>query len=879
MMPVRKEPPVGQVILRVKARRTTMGGLGALLLIFLLAAGGSALAVTQTPAGPTGWGHIIGGLTAKGLERRVDQLLARMTLAEKIRLLSGDPHAMSTQSLRALGIPRVTMSDASCGIVEYGRSTAYPASIGLAATWDRGLAQAEGRAIAHDALARGVDIVLGPGVNVMWVPQDGRNFEFLGEDPVLTADMAVSWIRGLQSRGVAACVKHFVGYEEGYDSPINSIVDRRALEEIYLPPFRAAVTRGHVWSIMCAYYRLNGVACASDPWLLTKVLRDHWGFKGVLMSDWGANHACSRSLHAGLDLEMPCAGHYSPKNILQALAHHRVSLATIDRHVRRILRLILAMHFTAARAQPDYQLPLDDPASAAVARRVAAEGTVLLKNQGHILPLHRRKLRRLVVWGPMARQPVINGGGSAYVHPIAGVVSMLDAITRQAGPHVRVRYIAVRQFPRRRASSLWGHGALITPDGKSGAHVEYFNNDHLAGPPVRQGTSPAINFNWGLKQPAPGVATPTFSARWTAEIRPARSGVYQFVSGSDDGSRVYLNGERIIDNWGQHAIRNKSTEVFLQPGRTYQLRIDYFNALGLAQMEFGYGFLSRQETLFSPADQRRIAQASVVLACVGLGPQYEHEGGDHGYHLPNRQGRVIRYLAGLNPQTIVVVNAGAPLSMSHWIHKVAGLVYAWYPGENGNTAVARILFGRIDPSGRLPDTFARHWRDEPAYGYYPNPGAGKAVQLAHGVYMGYRWFDKRRIRPLFPFGFGLSYTRFRFSNLKVTPAGTGRGRVFTVSVRVTNTGRRAGAQVAQLYIHPLVDRTQRCVQALKAFARVHLKPGQSQVLTMTLRWRDFAYFSTQKHAWVVPPGKYEIAVGSSSRDEPVRAVVHWSAAS
>jgi beta-glucosidase len=823
--------------------------------------------------------HCEYGITPAEIQTKVNELLGRMTLDEKIKLLSGNPKAMGTQGIRRLGIPVVNMRDASCGMGDWGRSTGYPASVCLAATWNRKLAYTEGVAIAHDALARGINIVLGPGMNVEREPQDGRNFEFLGEDPFLTSKIAVQWIRGLQSRGVAACAKHFVGYEDGLDTSIDSIMSRRTLEELYLPPFRAAVRQGHVWSIMCAYYKLNGTYCSRNKFLLTDILRRHWGFKGVLMSDWGANHACARSLNAGLDLEMPQAGFYSQSNIRNALADGEISVATIDQHARRILRLIVGMGLLQHHHHPDYNIPMDDPASAAVAMRVAAEGTVLLKNKHHILPLHRTKLKRIVVWGPMATRAITSGGGSAYVHPIHGMVSMLDAVTKAAGPNVKVQYVASPLCVYSPASPfdtnpglLWGKGQLLTRHGQPGVTVEYFNNDTLTGPPVATGIDSKITFNWKLNMPVPQVTQAAFSARWRGEIKPKVTGSYEFVSSSDDGSRVFLNGKEIINNWQQHALTTVTVEVWLHAGRTYRLRVEYFNAIELAQMEFGYGLIGGKP-YFNAIDRRRISRANVVIACVGFGPKYEGEGVDRGYHLWGLQDRLLRYVAKHNKHTIVVVNAGAGIGMARWIHKVAGLVYAWYPGENGNTAVAGILFGRINPSGRLPDTFSRHWRNEPAYGTFP--AVNNVMHFTSGIYTGYRWYDKMHIKPLYPFGYGLSYTTFAMRHLRVISSGKSKQRTITVTAQVTNTGHMAGAEVVQLYIHPLVDRKNRCVQTLKGFARVNLRPGQSKTVQMKLDWRDFAYYDTAAKSWRVPPGKYEIAVGSSSADEPLHQVLRW----
>ncbi|MGC9261080.1 MAG: glycoside hydrolase family 3 N-terminal domain-containing protein [Phycisphaerae bacterium] len=864
-----------------------------LLLLFMPAMRAHYL-VAQPVVKKRVFGHCCYGLTPVQVDQRADQLLGRMTLGEKIRLLSGDPRGYyRSQRIRRLSIPPLDMHASSCGILgalpsqpaAYQYSTVYPASVCLAATWNRQLAYKEGVAIAHDCLARGVTILLGPGMNIEREPQDGRNFEFLGEDPFLTSAVEVHWIRGAQACGVAACAKHFAAYEDGSDGNIDSIVSRRALEEIYFPPFRAAVRQAHVWSIMCAYYKINGTFCAQNKWLLTDILRQHWGFKGVLMSDWGANHACVQSLNAGLDLEMPHAGFYTPVNIRKALADGSVSITTINEHVRRILRLMVAMGLLKHHLHPDVSIPLNDPAGVEVVRQVAAEGTVLLRNKNHILPLHRSRLKRIVVWGPVANVPNIIGGGSSSGPPVPGMaVSMLQALKKVAGPDVKVHYISsplcVDSSPApAKLNLLWGKGKLWTPQGHPGIAVEYFNNDTLTGQPVARGTDTTINFNWGINKPIPQITQVQYSALWRGEIKPAKTGAYEFVSSSDDGSRVLLNGREIIENWRPQGPTMCSAKAWLRAGKTYRLRITYFNFAGPAQMHFGYGFVSNQ--IFTVADQKRIAHANAVIACVGFGNQgaplsmkYEGEGFDRSYYLWGLQNHILSTLAKRNARTIVVVDAGAGIGMSRWIHNVAGLLYAWYPGETGNLSVAHIIFGTVDPSGRLPDTFSRHWRDESAYGHWLP--MNMSVHFSEGIYVGYRWYDKRHIKPLYPFGFGLSYTTFAMRHLHVTSTGSGKQRVFKVTAEVTNTGKMAGAQVAQLYIHPLVDRKNRCVQTLKGFARVNLRPGQSKTVTMKLDWRDFAYYNSAKQDWQVPPGKYEIAVGASSADEPLHETVQWT---
>lgn len=810
---------------------------------------------------------ILTGLSPAQINAKANALLAKMTLKEKIHLLAGNG-SMCTRQVKKLGIPRLNMSDASIGVRVYGPSTAYPASVCLAATWNPKLAMREGQSLGSDARARAVNIILGPGINIMREPQAGRNFEFLGEDPFLTSRIAVPWIIGLQSMGVAACAKHYTAYEqETQRGTINATVTRRALQEIYLPPFRAAVRDAHVWTIMAAYNRVNDFYCTASHYLLTDVLRHEWGFKGVLMSDWGATHATRGPMSAGLDLEMPNNQYYNYQRIDTFIKKKDITIHQINQHVRRLLRMMIAMGFMKKRVEKQ-SIPLNNPRSAATAFKVAAEGTVLLKNKNGILPLHRSSLRTIAVIGPMATPAIWCGGGSAYAPSIINPISMLAALRAAAGPHVRV----VRIPFNAKMARFWGRGDFHTPDGKSGLLGQYYDNSRLAGKPVMTRIDQRIGFNWGQFYPVPTHhENGHFSVRWTGTITPPSTGTYLFEASATDPCRVILNHRRVIriGRW-DNAMTQKLVGIRLKGGKTYRLKVEYFGKHWNAEMEFGW--VPEGDELLTAAEKQILRKADVVIACMGYGPNVEHEGIDHTFHLWGPQDQYLREAAGINPHTIVVLNAGAPIATAPWIHRIAGFIDAWYPGENGNRAVADIIFGKICPSGRLPDTFARHWRDEPAYGHFP--GHAGQVIFNEGIYVGYRWFDHYHIKPLYPFGYGLSYTSFSFGKPMVKQFGSGKEMVVHVGVPVTNTGKRAGAEVVQLYIRPLVDRRHRCFQTLKGFARVSLKPGQTGTADLNLKWRDFAYFSSEHNKWVVPTGNYELAIGDSSRDILASAVVH-----
>ena len=836
------------------------------LLVFVV---GAALSRSvASAAGAPGKEYVLLSLHSSQIEVQVDKLLRNLTLAEKIRLLAGDGD-MHTRPVKRLGIPVLKMSDASVGVHDWGPTTAYPASVALAATWNTRLAFVAGRSLGRDARARGVNIVLGPGMDITREPQCGRNFEYLGEDPYLAGHLAAAWIRGLQSMRVAACAKHYAGNEQETDrGDIDCIIGLRALHEIYLPPFRDAVRLGHVMTIMCAYNKVNGHFCSANHYLLTTVLRQRWGFKGLVMSDWGAVHDTLGPLNAGLDLEMPNPAYYNKNAIEPLLRSGRVKIATINRHVRRLLRVMVAMHFLQHR-QKVASIPLNDPKSRATALKIAAEGTVLLKNKDGILPLPRDTIKTIVVVGPNATPAVTGGGGSSYTTPIIKPISMLAAIHATVGPNTRVIYLPYT----RRTNLKWlsRNSSYLPIHGRKSLQGGYYTSTNLAGRPVATRLDKQIHFAWGLNHPVPQISRAAFSAQWVGKIRPLISGKYIFSAASDGASRVFLNGKKIIDMWHPQPLRRTATEIKLFGGRTYRLRVEYYNNVGKAQMYFGWGPLFG---FLTKTDRATIRSADAVVACVGFSPKTEHEGADRSFHMPYVQGEYLHEVGQVNPHTIVVVNAGGNVAMSHWIHQVDGLLFAWYPGENGNTAVAKIIFGGICPGGRLPDSFEKHWRDSPAYGHFP--GHHGAVHFAEGIYVGYRWFDSKHIKPRYCFGYGLSYTTFAMNHMKMSSDGSGKHRIIHVSINVTNTGRRAGAEVVQLYVRPPQNgAVRRTFQQLKGFARVELKPGQTRTVRWTLHWRDFAYFDVRGNSWRVPPGSYGIAVGSSSRNIAARQAVRW----
>ena len=674
----------------------------------------------------------------KPLETRVEDLLSRLTFEEKISLLHADAK-FTTAAIPRLGIPRRWLSDGPHGVREdigpdswapAGRtddfSTAMPAGICLAATWNPGLGFDEGAAIGQEARWRGKDIMLGPGVNILRTPLGGRNFEYLGEDPCLSAQMCVGYIRGEQAQGVAACVKHFALNNQEYQrGTINVEVDERALREIYLPAFKAAVQSGGVWTVMGAYNQFRGQHCCQNDYLLNRILKDEWGFPGLVMSDWDGTHDTRQAALNGLDLEMGTGKKYDDfylaRPYLEGLENGEFPLAGLDDKVRRNLRVMIA---TGVLDPTRPAGSLNTAAHQTVARQVAQEGMVLLKNENHTLPLEVSKLRNIAVIGQNAIRLHAHGGDSSGIKAFYEITP-LQGILNRAGKDVN------------------------------------------------------ITFSEGYGKPG----------------------------GADLASR----------------------------------------AIAAAQ------------------------SADVVIYVGGLNHDkgFDCEGADRAdMKLPYGQDELIRKVTAANPKTIVVLE-GTIVEMEAWRDEVPAILEAWYPGMEGGNALAGILFGDINPSGKLPATFPKKLADSPAHALGNYPGTNGTVTYQEGLLVGYRWFDRKNIEPEFPFGFGLSYTTFEYSNLKLVP-GDGTTEMLTAQFEVANTGASEGAEIAQLYVHQKNATQPRPERELKGFQKIRLRAGERQTVSIRLDKGAFAFYDADRKCWAVEKDEFQIEVGSSSRDLPLQ---------
>jgi beta-glucosidase len=797
------------------------------------------------------------------VESRVDALLSKMTLDEKITLIGGI-NDFYTQAIPRLGIPALRMSDGPLGVHDYGPTTAYPAGIALAASWDTELAKRVGEAMGQDARARGVNFILAPGMNIYRAPMNGRNFEYFGEDPFLAARMSVSLIQGMQAQGVIATAKHYAANNQEYGRMDHSSdVDERTLREIYLPAFEASIKEGKVGAVMDAYNLVNGVYMTQNDYLNNVILKKEWRFDGIVMSDWGATHDGIAVANGGLDLEMPSGLFMNKDTLLPAIQRGEVSVAVIDDKVRRILRKAIEFGFFD-RGQTDTTIPLYSQKGRELALEEARSGMVLLKNESDILPLDKKRIKTIAVFGPDAYPAVIGGGGSSLTKPFNSV-SYLEGISNYLGENARVLYTTDEASLNEIVTAT---EFAMSPGGTVGLRGEYFNNDSLQGGPALARTDEKIDFHWGAGSYAPNGPDDRFSARWTGYFIPRADDDYKFYVSADDGVRLFINDKQVIDDWQRHSETLDTYSTHLEKGKPYKIRLEYFEEVGTATVRFGIAAATKT---LGEATKALVAKADAVVLCMGFDPSTEGEGDDRTFQLPGGQDSYIQQIARLNRNIVVVLTAGGNVDMNKWIASVPALIQAWYPGQEGGTALAQILFGEVSPSGKLPASFERRWEDNAAFeSYYPK-STDKHVKYEEGVFVGYHHFDRSEVKPLFPFGFGLSYTKFQYSDLQVIPASSDLNAPVIVSFNVKNAGQQGSAEIAQLYVGDSHASVPRPVKELKGFAKVDLRPGESKRVTLQLDRRAFSFYDVKKHAWSAEPGEFAILVGSSSAKIELRA--------
>jgi beta-glucosidase len=833
----------------------------------------------------------------------IEALLAELTLEEKAALTAGGD-MFSTAPVERLDIPRVNVTDGPNGArglaypgIGGDASTCIPCGSALGATWDPELVEHLGALVGAECLDRGCRGLLAPTVNLHRSPLAGRNFECYSEDPLLSGRLASAYIRGVQSQGVFATVKHFVGNEAEYErNSMSSVIDERSLRELYFVPFEHAVRQGAVLAVMTAYNRLNGSWLTEEPEYLIDLLRGEWGFDGLVMTDWFGVASDEASLAAGLDLEMPGPGRALGERVADKVRNGSVRESDLDGAVRHML-LVLdrcgALGEPTPPAEPKALVPTDQE----LVRRAAAEATVLLCNDG-ILPLDPNGLTRIAVLGDHASKPRIQGGGSAQVVQ-RSVVSPLEAITSAFGPQVELDF--ARGCEVDRSATPLGHSVLPAP---RGFEAEVFEGLEFKGDVVYQRSLDELRifvYNAGSQ----GYPEDDWSMRVRGTIVPQESGLFELALSQAGQARVLLDGKLVLDGFENppppggsdffgFASQELACTVELVAGAPVDVAVEYARKETLlAGLRLGFRTVDAEGLL--EAAVATASRADVALVFVGTTQEWETEGRDRAsLALPGRQDELVARVTAANPRTVVVVNAGAPIDMP-WADDVAGALQCWFGGEEMGPALSDILIGDREPGGRLPTTIPLHLEHSPSHDNFP--GENGELRYGEGLFMGYRGFEHRCIEPRYAFGYGLGYTSFELGDPVLSAATFRPGSRLTVSVRVRNVGRRAGSEVVQCYVAPSTPRLPRPPKELKGFARVHLDPEQSTVVELDLDDRSFAYWDPgqrdwsdvagrfsqispqlveqerRSQGWQVDPGSYEILVGRSSTDISGRALL------
>ncbi|MFP8881132.1 MAG: glycoside hydrolase family 3 C-terminal domain-containing protein [Myxococcota bacterium] len=831
----------------------------------------------------------------------LEKALAELTLDEKARLTAG-ADMWSTPAIERLDLPSIRVTDGPNGargssLLGVGDATAVciPCGSALGATWNPSLVERVGEMLGQEARSKACRVLLAPTINMHRSPLGGRNFECYSEDPLLSGKIAAGFVRGVQSEGVATTAKHFVANDAEHErNTIDSIVDSRTLREIYLVPFELAVKEGGTLGIMTAYNRLNGTFCSEDAWLLSRVLRDEWGFEGFVLTDWFSVGSTLESARAGLDLQMPGPGRFFGAALAEAVRARQLDESIVTDQVARMLGVWKRLGALDDSVEPERSIDL--PEHRELAREVATDSIVLLQNNG-MLPLATTELRRIALIGPNADRCHIMGGGSAMLRAHYEVTP-LDALRKRLGDAVEITH--ERGCWTEKSAPPLHADTLAKQDGSAGLEIEFFGNLDWQGEPVHLGSNrngQIVFFG------AAGEGVPEdFSFRATGTLTPTESGVHTFTLVQAGLARVRIDGDVVLDGiesppgpgsalFGMGS-REIEASVDLVAGRPVELTIDF---------SCGDGGLLRGVVVGHrppvPEDmmERAVAAAAaadVAVLVVGTSGDWEAEGHDReSMQLPGEQDELVRSICAANPRTVVCVNTGSPVAMD-WCEDAAALMQIWFGGQEMADALVDVLLGSAEPGGRLPTTLPLREEHSPAFGNFA--GENSELRYGEGLLVGYRWYSTRGLPVRFPFGHGLSYSNFEIGAPRLS-ADEYRGEgTISVEVPVTNTGSRRGCEVVQCYVAPTHSSLFRPLFELRAFAKVWLDPGQTSNATLELGPRAFAHWdpadpdyesvrarlgpmvalapggagSARRPAegWYVDAGSYELRVGRSSAD-------------
>nr|WP_199671377.1 glycoside hydrolase family 3 C-terminal domain-containing protein [Salinisphaera sp. Q1T1-3] len=834
--------------------------------------------------------------TGNEVEARVGAMVDNMNTAERIGYIRVDDGHM-LPPLAKFDLPGTVAYDSSMGVHVNNKTfgAQYPSQSGLAATWNLNRAKEFGLAIGYETRAAGGQQILSPGMNLYRMPFGGREAEFVtGEDPFLGAVMGPAVVNGIQAQGIQTSAKHFLMNEqEANRHGLDVRVDERTMRELYMPGFESLVKNANVTSIMCGFNKVNGQYVCDNHHLLTDVLKGEWGFKGFVMSDFNSINDPFEGAWAGTDLDMPSGLKFTEANLMPFIWAGALSPIVIEDKVRRNLRALVSYGF-------DKGLPvatgLTEPEHGARASLdMAREAMVLLKNgqddSQPVLPLSKRA--RIAVVGNIANGVPPSPFGTAnsppdtYVNELTG----LRKLNRSAS---RVDYLsALAPDP---ATAVWYQPKTDADAGDvTGVKAEYWDNSYMIGQPTVTRVEPAINWNFTAGRnvgaqgstDASGLDTSAwhFAARFTARIKPTISGPHVFKMRGDGGYTLWIDGKEVFHDDGDpvaadltYSPAHSAKTVYLQKGHSYDVRFEYRRYRNDFIPALG-GMQGIQLSWASLGAPKNLDKYDAVVVAAGLGSEYEGEAFDHPAELPEYQSDLIQNLSRANPNTVVLIHAGGGVKMMPWAENAGAIIQAWYPGQLGGQALAEIIYGDVNPSGKLPISIARQLKDNPAYPSYHDiyayrgPNAKTEMDYTEGLFLGYRGYDKSGVAPLYPFGYGLSYTSFGYSDLALSRKRFRAGQTIAAQVTITNTGNRAGYETAELYVHPDQSAAARPEKELKGFTKVYLQPGESKRVTMPLNGRSLAYYVDRTDSWDIDKGRYEVRVGGASNDLPVSATL------
>ena len=801
---------------------------------------------------------------------KLKKVISNLSLEQKVSLLSGFDN-WHTPDIKKYGIPKIKMSDGPNGVrgdsSTKQSSACFPSPILLGATWNEKLIKKIGSATGEEALFKDVDVLLAPTINLHRHPLGGRHFECYSEDPILTSKIACAYVSGVQSKGVAACLKHFAGNDTEYERHlVSSNIDEKTLRELYLYPFEMGIKKAKAKVVMSAYNKVNNIYCSSHDELINKILKKEWKFDGYVVSDWGAALETVENANGGLDLEMPGPAKTWGKNLVDAVKAGLVEEKKIDEKVKRILTVAKFTDRFNRKRIPERSI--DKKSHRKLIKKTAIEGMVLLKNED-VLPLDRNKISNIALIGPNVKDSQIIGGGSAglnphyEIHPLEGVSNFLKdekvKIHYAKGCHVD------KYLPAFEKDICYVQGKK-----EKGFEVEFFRGKNFDGEPIERKVLNGNRF-WALQGFAREFLDekerPELSVKFSTTYKPSISGEFEFEVFSIGLSRIKINGKELVDNWSSQkkgeaffgfACAPKRNKIKLTKGKEYLVEVEYEFEGRFPAIQFGCRPPDPKNLL---EEAVKIAkQSDAVVLVVGTNSDWETEGNDRkGLGLPSDQDVLIRKVLAANKNSVLVLNTGSPVSMP-WIKSCPAILQTWFPGQEFGNALAEILFGKESPSGKLPTTYPKKLSDTPAYSCYP----GKNLQMDYKekLLVGYKWYEKKKIEPLFPFGHGLSYSKFELKKVSLLK----KKHEIKIKVKLKNIGNFSTFETVQCYLERKAVKADTPKKKLVDFKKLKVTKDKSKKLTLKVSKRDLSEWDVKKSKWEIARGDYVIHVGTSVRD-------------